>query len=82
MSGLVTTPEIVEKGARLAARQLERFGFKYTGQDETRYIFEGAAAYAVVKLLMPLRIMLSLSLMPAFARRVVVPVTRLFKRSS
>lgn len=76
----MTTPEIVEKGAKLAAKQLERFGLRYTGDDETRYIFEGAAAYAVVKVMLPLRIGLSLWLMPAFARRVVVPVTNLFRR--
>lgn len=51
----------------------------YTGDDGSRYIFEGAAAYAVIKLLLPARIAVSLSLTPWFARRVVVPITSIFK---
>ncbi|BFZ57706.1 hypothetical protein PYCC9005_004759 [Savitreella phatthalungensis] len=78
---LVTSSEYVEKGAKLAAKQLERWGLRYTGPDETRYVFEGAAAYAVVKALMPLRIALSFALTPAFARRVVVPVGNIFRRN-
>lgn len=43
-------------------------------------VLQGAAAYALVKVLMPLRALLSLAAMPWFARCVVVPFTRLFAR--
>jgi hypothetical protein len=46
---------------------------------------EGAAAYAVVKALLPVRLAISILLMPWFARVFVIPVTsrlsRLFRRS-
>lgn len=72
--------EALEKGIEVASKQLKKWGLIYTGDDGSRYIFEGAAAYAVVKLLLPLRIATSLSLTPMFARRVVVPITRLIRR--
>lgn len=52
----------------MASKQLQKWGLTYTGDDGSRYLFEGAAAYAVVKLLLPLRIATSLSLTPLFAR--------------
>ncbi|ORY82545.1 hypothetical protein BCR37DRAFT_392757 [Protomyces lactucae-debilis] len=78
-AGLPT--DLVEKGVKAADKQLSKWGFNYTGNDESRYVFEGAAAYAVVKMLLPLRVGLSLSLTPWFARRIVVPITRQFKRT-
>lgn len=64
--------EYIEKGVKVAGKQLSKWGLNYTGDDGSRYLFEGAAAYAVVKLLLPLRIAASLSLTPFFARYVNV----------
>lgn len=51
-----------------------------TGTEEgARWIVEGAAAYAVVKLLLPVRAALSLYLMPWFAKTIVIPCTRIFR---
>ncbi|KAF5093509.1 hypothetical protein D0Z00_004025 [Geotrichum galactomycetum] len=46
----------------------------------TDNILRGALAYAVVKVLMPVRALLSVLATPWFAERVVIPVTRLFNR--
>lgn len=69
-TGLPT--EYLEKGVKAAGKQLEKWGLKYTGDDGSRYLFEGAAAYAVVKMMLPLRIATSLSLTPLFARYVQI----------
>ncbi|ANB14099.1 hypothetical protein AWJ20_5056 [Sugiyamaella lignohabitans] len=46
-----------------------------TAANTSKIIIQGAAAYAMVKVLLPLRIALSLFLMPWFARVFVLPVT-------
>jgi Hypothetical protein FLILHELTA len=46
-----------------------------------KLLLEVATAYALVKMALPLRIAASVGLTPWFARTVVLPVTRLFRRS-
>lgn len=47
-----------------------------------RVVTEAAIAYALVKALLPVRIVVSVWATPWFARVFVLPVTRLFKRST
>lgn len=51
------------------------------GSKGVRIVMEAAIAYAVVKALMPLRIVVSLCATPWFARVAVLPLTNLFRRS-
>lgn len=47
-------------------------------EDTSKLVVEGAAAYTLVKLLLPVRIALCLYLMPWFARVFVLPISNLF----
>lgn len=51
-----------------------------SGEKGTRLVVEVATAYAVVKLLMPVRLVLSVWATPWFARWTVVPVAGLVKK--
>lgn len=50
------------------------------GEGGTRVIIEFATAYAIVKALMPIRIVISVWGAPWFARWTVIPVQNSFKR--
>jgi hypothetical protein len=50
------------------------------GEGGMRWIVEFATAYAIVKALLPLRIVVSIWGAPWFARWTVIPVTRAFKK--
>lgn len=47
-------------------------------KDKMLIIIEGAYAFSIVKFLLPLRIIVSLSLMPWFARWFIVPILNIF----
>lgn len=71
----------VDKGTAIIDKLLESFDFtKFTLNDKFRLIMEGGYAYVIVKFLLPLRLVVSLGLMPWFARVFVLPITGLFKR--
>lgn len=56
------------------------WGLMAKAADSSRILMEGAAAYSIVKLTLPLRAAFSIMLMPWFARIFVLPITGLFKR--
>lgn len=66
----------VEKGTKL----IRHYGINVHGEQFVRLAFEFAAAYASVKVLLPVRIALSVWLTPSFARWTVLPFVGLFKR--
>jgi hypothetical protein len=60
----------VELGVREGRVQ----GNEENGEGMARWLIEGATAYAVVKVLVPVRLVLSAFWAPWFARRLVLPV--------
>lgn len=56
------------------------WGLMAKAADSSRILMEGAAAYSIVKITLPLRAAFSIMLMPWFARIFVLPITGLFKR--
>ncbi|KAJ6256673.1 hypothetical protein Dda_8538 [Drechslerella dactyloides] len=72
--------EWVETGHARFKRYVERKGWDAKGWIDSRGLVELAAAYAVVKALMPVRVLVSLWGAPWFARVAVAPVVRLFGR--
>lgn len=76
---------LIEKGTEFIKVLAERNGWTDdVGNSEagTLMLVRGAAAYAIVKVLLPVRAAFSLALMPWFASWVVIPVTRVFSRRS
>lgn len=71
---------LLENGTEFIKHLQERnewdFGNPETG---TKIILEGAAAYAIVKVLLPVRAALALYLTPIFARLVVIPFSRIYR---
>lgn len=64
----------IDKVTKIIDLSMERFDFSdYSLNEKANFIMEGAYAYIVVKTLAPIRIFISLGLMPAFSRFVVVP---------
>lgn len=51
------------------------------GQMASRVLVEVATAYAIVKFLMPLRLVLSAFWAPGFARMVVIPISAVGRRA-
>ncbi|KAF3926710.1 hypothetical protein ABW21_db0204595 [Orbilia brochopaga] len=72
--------EWIETGHARFKRYVERKGWDANGWVDSRSLVEMATAYAVVKALMPLRIVVSLWGAPWFARLAVTPVVGLFGR--
>lgn len=71
----------IEKGTKIIDKSMESFDYtNFSLADKARFIMEGAYAYVLVKTLFPIRIMVSLGLMPLFAKYFVVPFTRMFRR--
>lgn len=72
----------IEKGTRIIDDSLKSFDFKdYSLHDKFRLVTEGAYAFVIVKMLLPVRLMFSFALTPMFTRFVVDPLSRLFKRN-
>ncbi|MCJ1314523.1 hypothetical protein MMC25_008205, partial [Agyrium rufum] len=61
-------------------KQLEKRGVWWgRGESGARWMFEFGTAWAVVKVLLPLRIVISVWAAPAFARMLVEPMTRVVR---
>ncbi|KAF2871157.1 hypothetical protein BDV95DRAFT_494785 [Massariosphaeria phaeospora] len=69
-----------EKAEREVKLRRRRDRIWNMGEGGSRLVVEFATAYAVTKMLLPLRIVLSVWGTPWFATRTVVPVTTWFKR--
>ena len=79
------TPELlpyewISEGTEKGAKLIRRYGINVHGDQFVRLAVEFAAAYATVKVLIPLRIILSIWLTPWFARNFIVPFVGLFRR--
>lgn len=70
---------LTENGVDFIKLMAERNGWDFSTQDGTKWLVEGAASYALVKVLMPVRAALSLVLMPWFANTFVIPLTKIFR---
>lgn len=71
----------IDKGTKIIDKLLESVDFsKFLLNDKWRIISEGAYAYVIVKFLLPVRVFISLALMPWFAKTFVVPFTSLFSK--
>ena len=72
----------IEKGTKIIDSSMEKFDFtSFSINEKFTFIMEGAYAFVIVKFLLPLRVILSLSLMPAFAKWFVIPFTKIFRKS-
>lgn len=72
----------IERGSKIIDSSLERFDFStYSVGDKFAIVTEGAYAFVVVKFLLPLRILLSVTLMPSFARWFIIPFTKMWRRN-
>lgn len=68
---------LLENGNRYVERIATRYNWDITTtQQGSRLMLEGAASYAIVKALLPLRAALSLYLTPWFARLILGPLTK------
>lgn len=77
----------LDKITEILDKSMARFDFSdYSLNEKANFIIEGAYAYIVVKTLAPIRIFVSLSLMPSFSKWFVVPfnngMKRIFKRKT
>ncbi|ODQ54190.1 hypothetical protein SAICODRAFT_64937 [Saitoella complicata NRRL Y-17804] len=78
--------DYIDLAAQKVGNMTRTWGWEgFWGDKGVHVVYEAAAAYAIVKAMLPLRVALSLWMTPFFARRVVVPVTRfplkLFRRN-
>lgn len=72
---------LLDKGTEFINVLADRNGWTdLKTEGGAKMVLQGAAAYAIVKILMPARAMLSLALMPWFAKWFVIPFTRIFSR--
>lgn len=73
----------IEKGTKIIDDSLKSFDFNnYSLHDKFQLISEGAYAFVVVKMLMPVRLLVSFGLTPLFTKYVVSPLTGLFTKKS
>lgn len=81
---------VIERGTGFITRMAERNDWQFVeaAGRGSRIILQGAASYAIVKAVMPLRLVFSLWATPATARWVIIPISsqltriwRLVKRS-
>ncbi|ODV79798.1 uncharacterized protein CANTADRAFT_49891 [Suhomyces tanzawaensis NRRL Y-17324] len=71
----------IDKGTKVIDSSMARFDFTgWNVNEKFTFMMEGAYAFVIVKFLLPVRLMISLGLMPWFSKWVVVPFTRIFKR--
>lgn len=67
----------LDKITEMLDKSMAKFDFSdYSLNEKANFIIEGAYAYIVVKTLAPIRIFVSLSLMPFFSRWFVVPFNK------
>lgn len=76
---------LIVKGMSVIDKLLESQGWSFLNmENSSRVVMQGAAAYALVKATLPVRIPISLLLTPPFARWIFIPTTRsvgrMFKR--
>ena len=72
---------LIEKGTAFIDVMADRNGWTSLKSEEgAKMVLQGAAAYAIVKVLLPVRAAFSLLAMPWFARWFVIPFTRMFQR--
>lgn len=69
----------IDQGAKIIDYGLSKItNWEINSKDKMLIIIEGAYAFSIVKFLLPLRIIISLSLMPWFARWFIVPIVNIF----
>lgn len=66
------------KGAKVIDSAMGQFDWSFNTSDKLSVIMEGAYAFTIVKLFLPVRVIVSLWGMPWFAKWFVLPVTNLF----
>jgi len=69
----------VEQGNVRMRKMVKYFGFDLDINDDSKVMLELATAYAIVKMMMPLRVGLSVYLAPFFARVAVQPTMNMIK---
>ncbi|AOW02654.1 uncharacterized protein YALI1_C15105g [Yarrowia lipolytica] len=68
---------LIVKGMSVIDKLLETQGWSFLNMENSaRVVMQGAAAYALVKATLPVRIPISLLLTPPFARWIFIPTTR------
>ncbi|KAI3403631.2 hypothetical protein KGF56_003558 [Candida oxycetoniae] len=67
------------KGAKVLDSLLDQFNWNINSSDKIALLMEGAYSFTIVKLLLPVRVIISLSGMPLFAKLFVLPITNLFR---
>ncbi|KAG5368901.1 hypothetical protein CKK34_2550 [Yarrowia sp. E02] len=68
---------LIVKGMAVFDKMLEYQGWSFINMENSaRTVMQGAAAYALVKATLPIRIPISLLLTPPFARWIFIPTTR------
>ncbi|CAK9440265.1 uncharacterized protein LODBEIA_P43650 [Lodderomyces beijingensis] len=67
----------LSKGSKVLDSLLEQFQWNFNTSDKIVLMMEGAYAFTIVKLLLPVRVVISLWGMPLFARWFVLPITNL-----
>lgn len=68
---------LIVKGMSVIDKLLETQGWSFLNMENSaRVVMQGAAAYALVKATLPVRIPISLLMTPPFARWIFIPVTR------
>ncbi|KAG5360667.1 MIOREX complex component 11 [Yarrowia sp. B02] len=68
---------LIVKGMSVIDKLLESQGWSFLNMENSaRVVMQGAAAYALVKATLPVRIPISLVLTPPFARWIFIPTTR------
>lgn len=73
----------IDKGTKIIDDAMNKYDFAdYSINEKFQFIMEGAYAFVVVKFLLPIRLVVSLGLMPSFARWFVIPFTKIFKRKT
>lgn len=66
------------KGAKVIDSAMGQFDWSFNTSDKLAVIMEGAYAFTIVKLFLPVRVIISLWGMPWFAKWFVLPITNLF----
>lgn len=66
------------KGAKVIDSAMGQFDWSFNTSDKLSVIMEGAYAFTIVKLFLPVRVVISLWGMPWFAKWFVLPITNLF----
>lgn len=69
----------IDQVTRIIDKSLKSWDFQdYSINEKANFIMEGAYSYIIVKTLAPIRIMISLSMMPFFSKWVIEPIKKRF----